>query len=38
MLTKGVYPYEYVTGVGRLCEKSLPPREEFASLLGEGVI
>ena len=38
MLRKGVYPYEYMTGAERLCEKSLPPKEEFASLLGSGVI
>ena len=38
MLRKGVYPYEYMTGVQRFCEKSLPPKEEFASLLGTGVI
>ena len=38
MLRKGVYPYEYMTGVERLREKSLPPKEEFASLLGSGVI
>ena len=38
MLRKGVYPYEYMTGAERLCEKSLLPKEEFASLLGEGVI
>ena len=38
MLRKGVYPYEYMTGVQRFCEKSLPPKEEFASLLGAGVI
>ena len=38
MLRKGIYPNEYMTGVGKLCEKSLPPKEEFASLLGAGVI
>ena len=38
MLRKGIYPYEYMTGVGRLREKNLPPKEEFASLLGAGVI
>ena len=38
MLRKGIYPYEYMTGVERLSEKSLPPKEEFASLLGVGVI
>ena len=38
MLRKGVYPYEYMTGAERLREKSLPPKEEFASLLGSGVI
>ena len=38
MLRKGVYPYEYMTGVQRLCERSLPPNEEFASLLGAGVV
>ena len=38
MLRKGVYPYEYMTGVERLREKSLHPKEEFASMLGSGVI
>ena len=38
MLRKGVYPYKYMTGVPKLCERSLPPKEAFASLLGEGVI
>ena len=33
MLRKGVYPYEYMTGVERFREKSLPPKEEFASSL-----
>ena len=37
MLRKGVYPYEYMTGVQRLREQSLPPKEEFAFLLGTGV-
>ena len=38
MLRKGIYLYEYMTGVERLREKSLPPKEGFASLLGAGVI
>ena len=38
MLRKGVHPYEYMTGVQRLREQSLPPKEGFASLLGVGVI
>ena len=38
MLRKGVYPYEYMTGVQRLNEQSLPPKEEFASLLGAGLV
>ena len=38
MLRKGVYPYEYMKGVQRLREQSLPPKEEFASLLVTGVI
>ena len=38
MLRKRVYPYEYMTGVQRLWEKSLTPKEEFASLLSSGVI
>ena len=38
MLRKGVYPYEYMTVVQRLCEQSLPPKEEFASLLRAEVI
>ena len=36
MCGKGIYPYEYMTGVERLRERSLPPKEEFASLLNEG--
>ena len=38
ILRIGVYPYEYMTSVQRLSEQSLPPKEEFASLLGAGVI
>ena len=38
MLRKGIYPYEYMTVAERLCEKSLQSKEEFASLLGAGVI
>ena len=38
MLRKGIYPNEYMTGVQSLREQSLPPKEEFASLLGAGVI
>ena len=38
MFRKGVYPYEYMTGVQRLCERSLPPKEDLASLLGAGVV
>ena len=38
MLRKRVYPYEYMTGVERFWEKSLPPKEEFAPMLGAGVI
>ena len=36
MCGKGIYPYGYMTGVERLRERSLPPKEEFASLLNEG--
>ena len=32
MLQKGVYPYEYMTGVEKFREKELPPKEMFASL------
>ena len=35
MCGKGIYPYEYMTGVERLRERSLPPKEEFAPLLNE---
>ena len=35
MRRKGIYPYEYMTGVSKLYERSLPPKEEFASLLNE---
>ena len=35
MCGKGIYPYEYMTGVERLRERGLPPKEEFASLLNE---
>ena len=33
MLRKGVYPYEYVDGVDKLCETKLPPKKSFASTL-----
>ena len=36
MCGKGIYPYEYMTGIERLRERSLPPKEEFALLLNEG--
>ena len=36
MCGKGIYPYEYMTGVKRLRERSLPLKKEFASLLNEG--
>ena len=36
MCGKEIYPYEYMTGVERLRERSLPPKKEFALLLNEG--
>ena len=38
MLSKGVYPYDYVDCMKKLDEKSLPPKEAFYSkLTGEGI-
>ena len=36
MLRKGIYPYEYITDGSKLSERSLPPKEAFASWLGAG--
>ena len=38
MLRKGVYPYEYMTGVEKLWERELPSKEKFASMLNSGII
>ena len=33
LLRKGVYPYDYVDGIKKLDETSLPPKEAFYSKL-----
>ena len=38
MLRKGVYPYEYMTGVEKFRETKLPPKETFGSSLNSGIL
>ena len=38
MMRKGIYPYEYITGVEGFWEKELPQKEKFASALGSGIV
>ena len=38
MMRKGIYPYEYMTGVERFWEKELTQKEKFASALGSGIV
>ena len=38
MLRKGVYPYEYMTGVEKFADTELPAREKFSSMLNSGEI
>ena len=38
MLRKGVYPYEYMTGVEKFWETELPSKEMFASSLNSGIL
>ena len=38
MVRKGVYPYEYVTGIDKLLETELPPKPSFGSYLGAGTV
>ena len=38
LLRKGVYPYDYVDGMKKFDETSLPPKEAFYfNLMGEGI-
>ena len=38
LLRKGIYPYDYVDCLKKIDETSLPPKEEFYSVLaGEGI-
>jgi hypothetical protein len=38
LIAKGVYPYEYMTGIERFQETELPPKEQFYSrLTGEHI-
>ena len=37
-LSKGIFPYEYITNVTVLEETSLPPKEDFASKLKDSEI
>ena len=38
MLTKGVYPYDYMNSFARFEETKLPPKEKFYSKLYDGHI
>lgn len=38
LLRKGVYPYQYMDGVGRMSESCLPPQDQFFSHLTDGHI